>query len=401
MKRTSLVLLLAGLSLAVIAACSGGAASSGQGESNGVRHASGALAAPGSGQPASSLDPHRAAAEEEGLVRRVLYSLEPGEAPLEAESVVGIEADEPEAVANSPEALQADLGGFVLVLAIGQGESARYSVFRDGKKSGPFEALEEAMKTAYQGRKEPGPRVAPCAVYKPGRAPEGSRFEPSEAGGRSGLRFKGQSIGPFVLVYSTAVTPDGSRGYYTAANGDKAFFGCTDGRVVTFGGIPSEFKFSPDGKNAAVLVEGSLSLDGMKNLGQLPPEKMAEAMKDSDKRFLYTLDGRTFGPFGDSFRSYSFWFAAGGNDLYFRTGDGVYRNGALLFRSDSFDACGFYPGADGKSYVTYDYEKIVFSDGRSYPSPLDVVVFARGGRTIFKWLSLENKKDFVVYERAM
>ncbi len=402
MKRIGYVLILAGLAFILIAACGGGSGSAasatrGEGSTDSALSGRSASTSEGSG---SSAGQGQAQAGSEGLTRRVLYSLEPGEFVMQGESVVGIEADAPEAAPDSPEAARSDINGLTLVLSQGTGESVKYLVFRDGKKTGPYDSLAPAMAAAYEGRKEPGPRSTPCAVYKPGAAPGGARVEPAEVGGGQGIKFKDRSFGPYVLLYSTQLTPDGSRAYFTASNDDKAVFGCTDGRVATFGGIPGEYKFSPDGKNAAVLVEGTLSLDGMKKITQLPPEKMAEAMKDSDKRFLYTIDGKKYGPFGDSFRPYSFWFAAGTNDLYYRVGDDVYRNGAILFKSGAFDSCGFYPSPDGKAYVLCDYDRISFSDGKSYPSPLDMAVFERGGRTIFKWLTLENKKDFVVYERA-
>jgi hypothetical protein len=65
------------------------------------------------------------------------------------------------------------------------------------------------------------------------------------------------------------------------------------------------------------------------------------------------------------------------------------------------DPCSFYPSADGKTYAMYDYQQIAFSDGQKFPPPLAIVVFDRNGRTIFKWVTLENKKDLVVYQRVM
>ena len=42
---------------------------------------------------------------------------------------------------------------------------------------------------------------------------------------------------------------------------------------MSFGGVPVDFQFSPDGKNAAVRVEGRYSMNEMKHLSKLPPEK--------------------------------------------------------------------------------------------------------------------------------
>ncbi len=397
MKRVGYVLILAGLAFILVAACGGGsesAASSTQSAStaSALERSASSSTAGGPGQAASSAG--------EDLVRQVLYSLEPGEMVMQGESFVGIATGESEASSDSPDEARSDQCSFVLVLSAGTGETAKYFVFRDGKKTGPYDGLEPAMTVAYGAGKEPCSRRTPCAVYKPGKPPEGARVEPAEVGGGTGIKFNGKTFGPYVLLYSTQVTPDGSRAYFTATNDDKAIFGCTDGRLATYSGTPGEFKLSPDGKSAALLVEGTMSLNMMKKLTELPPEKIAELMKDQDKKFLYTIDGKKFGPFEGSFASYSFWFAAGTNDLYYRVDDDVYRNGELLLKSGSFDSCGFYPSPDGKKYVLYDYDKISFSDGKSYPSPLDLAVFERGGVKVFKWLTLENRKDFVVYERS-
>jgi hypothetical protein len=72
-----------------------------------------------------------------------------------------------------------------------------------------------------------------------------------------------------------------------------------------------------------------------------------------------------------------------------------------MMKVDSFDPCNFYPSPDGKTYALFDYANIVFSDGKKFPSPLDVFVFQEKGKTVFKWITLENNKDLVVYARAM
>jgi len=121
------------------------------------------------------------------------------------------------------------------------------------------------------------------------------------------------------MVFSARATPDGATAFYTAGDNDKAWFGCSDGRVVSFEEIPGEFKFSPDGKNGAVMVEGKLTLAEMNNLTKLPPDKLAAAMNDQEKKFLHTIDGRSFGPFGSSFEASSFWYAKSSNDLFYRS----------------------------------------------------------------------------------
>ena len=314
--------------------------------------------------------------------RALIYSLLPGEEIMTAESVI---------------ALSADLDDVLLVLT--QGPKGPFSVFRDGKKSKAFADLKEAMKAAYEGRKGSSDKQRNCASYKPGPAPVDAL--PSAAdnpGGGQVVRFKDKTFGPYLLIYSSRATPDGARAYYTANDKESAVFGCTDGRKLAVGGLPGDYKFSPSGLNAAVLCQGTLNFLDQKKLASLPLQQVAA---DMEKKFIHTIDGKKFGPFGSSFNESDYWFAATGNDLYYEVGDQLFRNGIVLLKTPWVDPCSFYPSADGKTYAMYDYQHIAFSDGQKFPSPLDITVFVRNGQTIFKWVTLENKKDLVVYQRAM
>jgi hypothetical protein len=321
--------------------------------------------------------------------RQLIYSLHQGESILREESIIAVTADAVDVI---------------LVLSVTEGTADPFFVFRDGKRTGPYPKLEEAMKVAYEGRKSSSRKRRDCAKYNPGEPPEDARpYSDSTEEGKQIVRFKEKTFGPFVLVFSSQATPDGTLAYYTAADNDKAWFGCSDGRTVSFGGLPIEFKFSPDGKNAAVLCQGKLSLAEKDNLSNLPPEKLAAALKEEEKKYLYTIDGKRFGPFESGFgEGYgSFWYASSTNDLYYYVNNQLYRNGTPMLKTDSLDPCNFYPSPDGKKYAMFTYESIVFSDGKTYPSPLDIVVFQHEGKTVFKWITLENDKDLVVCQRAM
>ena len=316
-------------------------------------------------------------------VRTVLYSLEVGETILHRESMI---------------ALTAEAADVVLVTTRGNSDQGPFFVFRDGTRKGPFTSLKDAMATAYAGRENPQQRKRDCAAYAPGPAPEGSQPATSEDRSGSTLRFKGATIGPHRVLLSFKVTPDGARLYVTASDDDKAWFESSDGRKVSFGGIPMGFQFGPDGKNAAVQVEGRYSMNEMKGLPKLPPEKFAEAAKELGKKYVYTIDGQMYGPF-DSIDD--LWFPNTSNDLYFRAQGQVFRNGVPLPKARSFNSCEFYPSPDGRSYAVVDYANITFSDGKAYPSPLAVVAYQDKGKLVFRWITLEKNKDVVVYQRTM
>jgi len=271
-------------------------------------------------------------------------------------------------------------------------------VFRDGTRKGPFTSLKDAMATAYAGRENPQQRKRDCAAYAPGPAPDGSQPATSEDRSGQTIRFKGATIGPHQVILSSKVTPDGALLYVTASDNDKAWFESSDGRKVSFGGVPVGFQFSRDGKNAAVRVEGRYSMNEMKGLSKLPPEKFAEAAKELGKKYVYTIDGKTYGPF-DSIDD--LWFPNTSNDLYFRAQGQVFRNGVPWPKAGSFNSCDFYPSPDGRSYAVVDYANITFSDGKQYPSPLAVVAHQDKGKLVYRWITLEKNKDVVVYQRTM
>lgn len=296
-------------------------------------------------------------------------------------------------------ALSADGANVVLVTTKGKGAQGPYFVFRRGARKGPFNNLKDAMAAAYDGAAEAPQKKPECAAYTPDDPPADAQASTEEVKGGQVVRFKGKTIGPHSMIFSARVTADGAIVYVTASDRDKAWFENSSGQKVSFGGIPMELKFSPNGLSAAVLVEGSLSLNEMEQVAKLPPEKMVAAFQAQEKKYVYTIDGKKFGPFDSSFSSHSVWFPKTGNDLYFRTGDQVFRNGAPMVQIDSLDPCNFYPSADGKSYATFDYAKIRFSDGKEYRSPLDVSARQDKGKIVFRWITLENNRDLVLYER--
>jgi hypothetical protein len=315
--------------------------------------------------------------------RTVIYSFEPGEEFMEAESFIALTASKD-----------------CVILVIAKGENGPFFVFRNGKKQGPFSGLKEAMDKAYEGQTGKCGKERSCGAYKPASAPEDIQAERAdlEDGQGQAVQFKGKTSGPYLLVYSVQTTPDGARAYFTASTKEKSVLGCTDGRKVEFGGLPLDFKFSPDGQRAAALGQGTHNVMDQSQSSSIPPEKLAA---DFDLKFLYTIDGKKFGPLDKDFDENDFWYPASSNDLYFKSGGQLFRNGVPMMKVESLVPCDFYPSADGQRYALFNYENILFSDGGKFPAPLDVIVFAKSGQTMVRWITLENKKDLVVYERAI
>ena len=319
-------------------------------------------------------------------VRKLIYSLEPGEEILQPESAIVISA--------TRESL-------TLVLSKGKGEKGPFFVFKSGQKKGPFGKLKEAMAAAYPSQDDSAGIIRDCADYTADQGLLPPDAMPSTEGDESSgqtITFKGKTFGPYLSVFAVMATPDGSRAYFAVNDKDKVWLMCSDGRKVFIASAPDTIKISPDGKNAVVACTGSLSPSEMVKLLAAQPEKYNAEM---NKKYVYTIDGKKFGPYGMDFKD--FWYSVGNNNFFFLDGKQLYMNGTptLTINIEPFSPCDFYPSADGKKYALFTLESLVFSDGQKYPFPLSIIPFLEGGQTKIKWVALENKKDFVVYQRAI
>ena len=318
-------------------------------------------------------------------VRKLIYSLEPGEEILQPESAIAISA--------TKESL-------ILVLAKGKGEKGPFFVFRNGQKKGPFTKLKEAMAAAYPSQDESAGIFRNCADYTPDQGLIPPDAMPSTEGDENSqtIVFKGKTFGPYLSVFAVMATPDGSRAYFAVNDKEKVWLICSDGRKVFIASAPDTIKISPDGKNAIVACTGSLPPSEAVKLIAADPEKYNAEM---NKKYVYTIDGKKFGPYGMDFKD--FWYSVGSNNFFFLDGNQLYMNGipTLTVKIEPFSPCDFYPSADGRKYALFTLEDLVFSDGKKYPFPLNIIPFQEGGQTVIKWVALENKKDIVVYQRAI
>jgi hypothetical protein len=328
--------------------------------------------------------PSNAAGQATQLERQVVYSLQPGEELLQAGSAVCIFPNKIE-----------------MKLVLSKGKEGPFFVVQEGGRLGPFASRREALAVAEEANcQRPGPG-GNCAIFHPDPPEtEEARIEGPDSAGVVALRFNGRSYGSYSSIEQIEVVPDKSRAYFLAV--DKAgqtWFDCTDGRKVAVAGSPQDLHFSPDGRNAILLTAGTRSLAEIEKMGQLPPDKMAMAMKDAEKKFLYAIDGRKFGPFGEDLKEA--WFPVSSNAFYFQTGDKVHRDGTAVAVPAGFSPCAYFPSEDGTHYALYTEEKLIFSDGPSYPFPLGVTAERVNGRIVIKWAALESNRNIVVYQRGL
>ena len=320
-------------------------------------------------------------------VRKLIYSLEAGEELLQPESFIFLSAAK-ESV--------------ILVLSKGkEGKNPPFFVVNNGTKKGPFNKLVEVMQAGYDDEDVSSGIYRECADYTPDemQLPSGAAAATEyDSNGAQTVVFKGKTFGPYLSVLSLLTTQDGSLAYFTVNEKDKLWIMCSDGRRIPIAGSPRDIKLSPNGKNAAVACAGTLSPSQEEKLAAEDPEKFNAEM---NKAFVYTIEGKKFGPYGMDFKD--FWFSDGNNNLFFLDGSQLYMSGipTLTLKIEPFSICDFYPSADGRKYAYFAVDSLVFSDGKKYPFPLNIVTFEEGGQTKIKWVTLENKKDIVVYQRAI
>lgn len=316
--------------------------------------------------------------------RKLIYSLEPGEILLQPESTIFMSATKDSAV---------------LVLAKGKKDKGPFFVVRDGKRKGPFTTLKDIMAAAYDSGDISAGIFRDCADYTPDQAGAmTAEITPQITydGDRQSVDFNGKSYGPYLSVFEAKGSADGSRAYFTVNDKDRLWFMCSDGRKVPIAGTPQTVKLSPDGRKAIVACAGTLSPAEAEKLQAADIDKFGA---DQSKMYVYTIDGGKFGPFIEDFKDY--WFSAASNSYFFLVGSQLYMNGAPTLRIGAISPCDFYPSADGKRYALFTYENLVFSDGQKYPYPLTIRTFPENGQTMIKWVALENKRDIVIYQRAI
>ncbi len=111
--------------------------------------------------------------------RKVLYSLQPGETIMRAESTIAIAAG------------AADI---VLVTTMAKDNKGPFFVVRDGKRTGPFTGIKETMATAYAAGRILPRKNRDCASYTPPRPPRTRPRRQSRSARPAGRQIQGEDV---------------------------------------------------------------------------------------------------------------------------------------------------------------------------------------------------------------
>jgi len=271
------------------------------------------------------------------------------------------------------------------------GKTVYYTYDKSGRK-GPFDKITENMLRSCAGN------VEPRKFYRDEEASmEGLNMAPDSAKPENQyVEFQGQRIGPFQQVYAMVAAPDKSRAFAAGVRDKKLHFASTDGRDVVAVGMPDKIVLTGDAGKAVLLCKGTLTMyPGL----DLKPESMD--LSHADDTTLFTLDGKKFGPFAEAAAFGDVWALAHSPDWLFTVGPTAYFNGAPLKTfAEPISKSRFWID-DASHYGWLQEEKLMFSDGASFPNPVMLQWEKKGGRTTICWISILPNRNVVGYSRTL
>lgn len=328
--------------------------------------------------------------------RKVLMSLKDGERIVTNESCIELSFS-----ANQ------------LYLVAQQGKD--FYVYENGIRKGPYKSMDQ-LNTRNCGERNHNN----CAVYDPDEGDNQTQYITSTETGEMAIKFNGKTYGPYKMVTEMHVSQDKSWFVALTMNLEmKSTIVSSDYPPLPLDGSASSLQVSASGKQyLASVKEGNdydpellktdfskMSQDQLLKFMQAQEEKKKKA--GPPKAYVFTTGGKKFGPYPlESISPDNPAFCkTGGGNWYMVSDNTLYINGKLIkkFSYDEVSAstCNVWLSADGSKYAITSYRHLIFSDGSSYPSPVKLEADNKTGKTILRWISLENEKELVSYSKEL
>jgi len=257
--------------------------------------------------------------------------------------------------------------------------------------------------------------------------------------GESFINADGKSFGPYSIVKELYFSPDGK--YYVATAGllvDKEKF-IAEYYLLSSGspgiklkGEPGSIRVSQSFKTVVVCAEeiirqevdmkaiqdytekvqlimkefesGEMNADAIAKMSEkMEKLKKPDSAQPQNNYFIYTNTGTTLGSFQlcPSEKNLGFGINSGERWHFFDSGK-LYVSGKLAkdFGRD-LSVNNFWWSKMGNGYAFSTYDEFIFSDGKTYPFPLEIVPVYESGKTLLKWLALEENRKFVMYQKEL
>lgn len=325
------------------------------------------------------------------VTRKLLLSLQTGETILTAESNIAL------ILVNN----QVNITTMV---------DDKFYVYKNGQRSGPFDSSKDLdLNKSLAGNDNTDNQ---CAVYQ---TPT-SEFDPElmemTENGTFLIKLNGKKYGPFDMLKTFYIWPDKS-GFVAIAMDKtmKSSLVTSEGLKVALEGDVEKIQVSPTGKKFVFAVkerDPASQVDFTKMTQQQIIDyslKQSQATPKELFSYVYVNGTTKLGPFPlNAFYSDNPGFVKTGNANWIMSIDNtLYINGVKIKQFTDIDVniCKTYVSSDGKRYAIVSYDKIYFSDGKTFPSPLETSATEKEGKITLKWISLENEKDLVFYSRDL
>lgn len=290
----------------------------------------------------------------------------------------------------------------------------KFYIYKNGVRKGPFDSLEEQEAPTNANQES---MQSKCSVYQPQENDEVNlNYISVNDDGTYSITLNSKKYGPYGLISKLHVWPDKS-GFIaiTADQNMNQFLVTSEGLKVALKGDVEKIHVSPGGKKYLFAVNEREAIDMSimnKDFSKMTQEEIMKWAKEQEQKAnnaptpmsYVLLNGTTkFGPFPqNTFYSDNPAFTKNGNWIM-SVNNTLYINGVKVkeFTDLDVNTCQTYLSSDGKKYAIASYDKIYFSDGKSYPSPMETSAVEKDGKITLKWLSLENEKDLVFYSRDL
>jgi hypothetical protein len=286
-------------------------------------------------------------------------------------------------------------------------------VYEGGQRKGPFNM--DAVQLKNCGDKT----TDQCAVCDPDQPDMGSGIISYTETGGMAINFKGKTYGPYKFVTAMHMPADKSWFIALVVKDGKYLVVSSDGTTQVIEGNGNYLHVSCSGKKYMVVCKEGAGTDAAMldiDYSTMTQEKMMEMVqKQAEKQkgagtpqaYMYTTGGKKFGPYpaNEISENNPAFCKTSGENWYMFIDNFLYVNGEKIKQISTDDinahSCNVWLSSDGKRYAIVAYDKILFSDGVSFPFPIKVDIENKEGKTYIKWISYENEKDLVLYSKEL
>lgn len=292
-------------------------------------------------------------------------------------------------------------------------DKQQYFVYQNGDKIGPFSILSEAYSKC----------PIPVATNEDG----GSIYSKPQVSnvsdylflenGLTTIKFAGKNYGPFKQILGMFVSDDKQKFYAVVWATDMSHILISNSsKDVKIEGNISSMKISPSGNSFMVtsisgvdMATELMKLNDLKLSSEEYQQRVNKLMEEVLKQTnppsisVYLNNGAMFGPYlKEIVRSDNADFCkTGGDNWMILIENKLLVNGkeTIDFKDSWVSLNDIWISEDGKRYVYKTYDKLIFSDGKSYDYPL-VLEFCKKENELV-WIILEHNSSFVRYSRKL